>query len=166
MSEERDLSQPDRFTVGAIGEPGSRLFLLQCQQGAERLVVKIEKQQVAVLAGYLARIVRELGEPGSLPADAFEESEDFDWVVRTIGVSFDESAGRVVIVLEEQTEEEADDTGSVARISLSIEQAAAFAIRATQLVESGRPPCPLCGLPLDPSGHDCPRTNGHRPPAS
>ena len=54
----------------------------------------------------------------------------------------------------------------VARILLTREQAAAFAIRATQLVEAGRPPCPLCGLPLDPSGHDCPRTNGHRPPVT
>jgi uncharacterized repeat protein (TIGR03847 family) len=166
MSEDRDLSNPDRFSVGAIGEPGDRLFLLQCQQGSEHLRVKIEKQQVAVLAGYLARIVREVTRPGSLPDDAFEENDEFDWVVRTIGVSFDEDANRVVIVLEEQAEAEEDDTGHVARISLSIEQAAAFAIRATQLVESGRPPCPLCGLPLDPSGHDCPRTNGHRPPAS
>jgi uncharacterized repeat protein (TIGR03847 family) len=166
MSEDRDLANPDRFSVGAIGEPGDRLFLLQCQQGAERLSVKIEKQQVAVLAGYLARIVREVSRPGNLPDDAFEENDEFDWVVRTIGVSFDEDANRVVIVLEEQAEADEDDTGHVARISLSIEQAAAFAIRATQLVESGRPPCPLCGLPLDPAGHDCPRTNGHRPPAS
>ena len=59
-----------------------------------------------------------------------------------------------------------DETGAVARLSISREQAAAFAIRATQLVESGRPACPLCGLPLDPSGHDCPRTNGHRPPVT
>jgi hypothetical protein len=22
----------------------------------------------------------------------------------------------------------------------------------------------MCGLPLDPAGHECPRTNGHRPP--
>jgi uncharacterized repeat protein (TIGR03847 family) len=27
---------------------------------------------------------------------------------------------------------------------------------------AGRPPCPLCGLPLDVSGHVCPRQNGHR----
>jgi uncharacterized repeat protein (TIGR03847 family) len=166
MSEERDLFRPDRFSVGAIGEPGSRLFLLQVQQGAERLTVKIEKQQVAVLAGYLARIVRELGEPGSLPDEPFDADAEPEWVVRTIGVSFDEDDRRVVIVLEEQTEEESEDTGNVARVSLSIEQAAAFALAATQLVEAGRPPCPLCGLPLDPSGHDCPRTNGHRPPAS
>ena len=25
---------------------------------------------------------------------------------------------------------------------------------------AGRPPCPLCGLPLDPEGHICPRQNG------
>ena len=24
------------------------------------------------------------------------------------------------------------------------------------------PPCPFCGLPLDPDGHICPRQNGHR----
>jgi uncharacterized repeat protein (TIGR03847 family) len=166
MSEERDLSRPDRFTVGAIGEPGDRLFLLQCQQGAERLTVKIEKQQVAVLASYLARIARELGQPGSLPEELFDADAEPEWAVRTIGVSFDEDDQRVVIVLEEQSEEESEDTGNVVRVSLSVEQAAAFAIRATQLVEAGRPPCPLCGLPLDPSGHDCPRTNGHRPPAS
>ncbi len=52
------------------------------------------------------------------------------------------------------------------RIALTREQAAAFAIHATRLVEAGRPPCPLCGFPLDPSGHDCPRTNGHRPPVA
>jgi len=67
-------------------------------------------------------------------------------------------------VVEELVEE--DEEGLVARISLTREQAAAFAIRATQLVEAGRPPCPLCGLPLDPAGHDCPRTNGHRPPVT
>ncbi len=31
-----------------------------------------------------------------------------------------------------------------------------------QIVAAGRPPCPLCGLPLDPEGHVCPRQNGHR----
>jgi uncharacterized repeat protein (TIGR03847 family) len=68
------------------------------------------------------------------------------------------------VVIEEAAESE--DDGVVARVSVTREQASAFAIRATLLVESGRPPCPLCGLPLDPSGHDCPRTNGHRPPVT
>jgi uncharacterized repeat protein (TIGR03847 family) len=52
----------------------------------------------------------------------------------------------------------------VARLSATVEQVAALAIRGVQLVQSGRPPCPLCGYPLDPAGHACPRTNGNRPP--
>jgi uncharacterized repeat protein (TIGR03847 family) len=40
--------------------------------------------------------------------------------------------------------------------------ARAFAQRALRIVAQGRPPCPLCGLPLDAAGHVCPRQNGYR----
>jgi uncharacterized repeat protein (TIGR03847 family) len=50
------------------------------------------------------------------------------------------------------------------RFSITTEQASALARRGFELVEAGRPPCPLCGHPIDPEGHSCPRTNGHRPP--
>ena len=160
---EHDLEVPDEFTVGTVGPVGERVFLMQCRQGSELLTLKVEKQQVAVLASYLARIVREVGQPGALPHDVvFRADEEPAWVVGTIGVSYDEASARIVVVAEELAAE--DEEGSVARISVTLEQAAAFAVVATGLVEAGRPPCPLCGLPLDPSGHDCPRTNGHRPP--
>jgi uncharacterized repeat protein (TIGR03847 family) len=165
-----ELESPDRFAVGTVGPVGERLFLLQCRQGPLHLTLKVEKQQVAVLAQYLARIVRQLGRPGDLPDDTeLQEPTDPDWVVGTLSVSYDEDVDRLVVVAEELVVEEDDEDvvdASAAKISLTTEQAAAFAIRATQLVEAGRPPCPLCGLPLDPAGHDCPRTNGHRPPAT
>jgi uncharacterized repeat protein (TIGR03847 family) len=177
MSDEVDYDAPDHCTVGVIGEVGSRLFLFYVRQGISETTVKVEKQQVSVLASYLGRIVKELGRPGHLPEDlTFYGGEDPEWVVGTIGVSYDEEIDRIVIVFEEaggevDDEEEDldvddDESGHVLRIALSREQAAAFAIHATRLVEAGRPPCPLCGLPLDPSGHDCPRTNGHRPPVT
>ena len=179
MSDDYDFDAPDHCTVGVIGEVGSRLFLFYCRQGLNETTVKVEKQQVAVLASYLGRIVRELGRPGHLPEDLeFYGTEEFEWVVGTIGVSYDEDLDRIVIVLEEidgegeedEGEEEIGDedeeSGRVLRVALSREQAAAFAIHATTLVEAGRPPCPLCALPLDPAGHICPRTNGHRPPAT
>jgi uncharacterized repeat protein (TIGR03847 family) len=50
------------------------------------------------------------------------------------------------------------------RFSITPGQASALARRGLELVEAGRPPCPLCGHPIDPEGHSCPRTNGHRPP--
>jgi uncharacterized repeat protein (TIGR03847 family) len=162
---EHEFDAPDRFTVGTVGEVGNRTFLMQCWQRTVVLTLKLEKNQVAMLASYLARIVRELGRPGALPTDLdlqFDPDDEPNWVVGTIGVSYDEPADRLVVVAQELVAE--GEEGDVARIAVTREQAAAFAIRATQLAEAGRPPCPLCGLPRDPSGHDCPRTNGHRPP--
>jgi uncharacterized repeat protein (TIGR03847 family) len=164
VSEGYDLPTPDRITVGTVGPVGERLFLLQCRQGPTLLTLKMEKQQVAVVADYLARIEKDQERPGHLPEGLeLEEPTEPEWAVGTIGVSYDEVDDRVVLVIEELVAE--DESGAIARLSVSREQAAAFAIQATSLVESGRPPCPLCGSPLDPSGHECPRTNGHRPPA-
>ncbi|MDA8314224.1 MAG: DUF3090 family protein [Acidimicrobiales bacterium] len=162
MSSDMDLGNPDLFSVGTSGPVGDRLFLLHFSEGPIEATVKVEKQQVAVLATYLGRIVRQLGRPGHLPEDLdFDVEVEPDWVVGTIGVSYDEDDDRLVVIVEE-----AGEDGTVARVAITREQAAAFAIRATSLVEAGRPPCPLCGFPLDPSGHDCPRTNGHRPPVT
>jgi uncharacterized repeat protein (TIGR03847 family) len=176
VSDEFDFDAPDHCTIGVLGEVGHRLFLFYCRQGLTETTVKVEKQQVAVLAGYLGRIVKELGRPGHLPEDLdFYGTEEFEWVVGTIGVSYDEELDRIIVVLEELDVDDEDEdgdeddlaeSGRVLRVALTREQAAAFAIHATRQVESGRPPCPLCSLPLDPAGHDCPRTNGHRPPVS
>jgi uncharacterized repeat protein (TIGR03847 family) len=163
MTEAFDLSA-ERLCVGTVGPVGSRLFLLQVRQGATLVTLKVEKQQVAAMSDLLARVVKDQLRPGHLPDDQpLEEPMEPDWAVGTIGVSFDDIEDRVVLVIEELVPE--GEAGAIARVSITREQAAAFSIQATRLVESGRPPCPLCGSPLDPSGHECPRTNGHRPPA-
>ena len=165
MSVQYDFDAPDRFSVAAPGPPGERVFVIQAAQGRQVLTLKLEKQQVAALAEYLGGVVRQAPRPGHVEdAPPIEGDAEPDWVVGTIGVSFDAEADRVVLVIEELVPE--DESGSMARLSVTREQAAAFAIAATRLVASGRPPCPLCGAPLDPSGHLCPRTNGHRPPSS
>jgi len=160
-----DLGDLDAFAVGTRGPVGQRVFLLQCRAGATLLTLKVEKQQVSVLAEYLGRVLQDLDRPHDLPEELdVEEPSEPHWVIGTLGVTYDEDTDRVVLVAEELVAE--DEQGDVARFSVTRAQAAAFAIRATALVEAGRPPCPLCGLPLDPSGHQCPRTNGHRPPTT
>ena len=165
MSPALDLGDLDRFTVGTEGAVGRRVFLVQCRSGGTLLTLKAEKQQVSVLSEYLGRVLRDLDSPGHLPEDLdLEEPTEPHWVIGTLGVTYDDVLDRIVLVAEELVAE--DEEGDMARFAVTREQAAAFAIRATSLVEAGRPPCPLCGLPLDPSGHTCPRTNGHRPPAN
>jgi uncharacterized repeat protein (TIGR03847 family) len=163
VSETFDLGDLERFTVGTVGPVGRRVFLLQCSSAAVTLTVKVEKQQVAVLAEYLVRLLGDLPQPEEVPEDLeLDDAGEPRWVVGTLGVSYDEDNDRIVLVAEELVAEGED--GDVARCAVTRAQAAAFAIRATSLIEAGRPPCPMCGLPLDPAGHECPRTNGHRPP--
>jgi uncharacterized repeat protein (TIGR03847 family) len=154
------LEHPDRIAVGTIGDVGQRLFLVQVREGRRLVVVKVEKDQVAILASWLARVVRSLPRPKQLEMDVELEAEyEVDLVAGEITVSIDEAAGAIEVAIEP-----AEEDGDSLFVTLTIEQAAAFAIRAVQLIEAGRPPCPLCGLPLDPRGHDCPRTNGHHAP--
>ena len=66
--------------------------------------------------------------------------------------------------IEEDEDEDDDDDlegPDVLRVRVSAAAARAFVERAARVVASGRPPCPLCGQPLDPQGHICPRRNGH-----
>jgi uncharacterized repeat protein (TIGR03847 family) len=67
----------------------------------------------------------------------------------------------------EVVDEEGDAvaSGGLARLAVTRQQAAALAERGEELVTAGRPRCPLCGSPLDPDGHACPKTNGHGPPS-
>jgi uncharacterized repeat protein (TIGR03847 family) len=158
-----DLGDLDLFTVGTEGPVGQRVFLLQCKTKDTTLTLKAEKQQVSVLAEYLNRLLADLEAPeAATEAPELVEPTDPQWVIGTLGVTYDESLDRIVLVAEELVAEGED--GDMARFAITREQAAAFAERATTLVEAGRPPCPLCGGPIDPAGHQCPRTNGHRPP--
>ncbi len=58
-------------------------------------------------------------------------------------------------------DEEDEDGPDLLRVRLTADAARAFVARANRVVAAGRLPCPLCGAPLDPSGHICPRRNGH-----
>jgi uncharacterized repeat protein (TIGR03847 family) len=62
-----------------------------------------------------------------------------------------------------EVDEDDDDLEGpdVLRVRVSASAARRFVERAARVVASGRPPCPICGQPLDPQGHICPRRNGH-----
>jgi uncharacterized repeat protein (TIGR03847 family) len=161
MSSSFDIPEVDHLTTGAIGPPGQRVFYLQARRAAQVVTLRLEKAQVAALVAYLAGMLADMPPPGDLPTDLdLIEPVVAEWVVASLGVSYDEDADRVVIVAEELVEE-GEDAAS-ARIGATREQVAALSMRGAEAVAAGRPPCPLCGQPLDPEGHTCPRLNGHR----
>jgi len=180
MSSSFDLPSVDRITVGTVGEPGRRTFFLQAREDSLLVSLKVEKGQVAALAERLGDLLHENPASSAIPELAdldLEEPTLAEFAVGSLGLSFSTDDDRVVIVCEELVqvepdEDELDDDeddeeaarGAVARFGLTRGQAAALAMRGATLLATGRIACPLCGYPLDPRGHVCPKTNGHRPP--
>ncbi len=154
-----EFLNPDKVMVGVRGEVGNRLFLLQVREGRRLVIVKCEKIQLGALAEWISQVILEMGRPGHLPEDLSLEPEyEADFVAGDVAVGLDAESESIDVTIESLEED------STLTVRLTKEWAGALAIAITRLVEAGRPLCPLCGGPLDPKGHDCPRTNGHRAP--
>lgn len=150
---------PRFFTAGTIGPPGQRVFYLQACDDGDISSVRIEKQQVSALAEYLAGMLHDLPAPKDVPAaPGLVEPVVADWSVGNIGVAYDNDLDRIVIVAEELVPEDEVD-GRTLKLVVSRSQVRAFIERAEELMAGGRPPCRVCGAPMDPEGHACPRAN-------
>jgi uncharacterized repeat protein (TIGR03847 family) len=169
MSVFYEFDEVNAFTVGTVGRPGERTFLIQVRTDDQRVTVKCEKQQTAAIVQYLRRVLADLppAEDRPMPgALELREPVDAAFVLGPIGLGYDRSNDRVLIQLEEigEVDEEGepvddDDERGHVRLYLSRGQAAAFCDHADGVVEAGRPTCQWCGFPMDPDGHDCPRMN-------
>ena len=176
---------PDRFATGTIGEPGNRSFFLQAREGRRVVSVGLEKAQVAVLAERLGLLLVELDKRG-IAADAqttiepderpLDEPLNEAFRATTLTLGWDVDAEQVLIEARSPSEADAEEGedesvadidddeeegADVLRVRLSADAARTFVERAFRVIRAGRPPCPLCGNPLDATGHICPRKNGH-----
>ena len=179
-----EFDPPDRFVAGTVGPPGQRTFFLQASAGSRLTSVSLEKQQVSTLADRINDLLDDFA--GGAASDALGETiEDIapldtpiedEFRVGTMSIVWD--ADRGVLILEchdGQEEVEVDEEGeptiepertgeleTVLRVVLTTGQARALARRCAKVVTAGRPHCPFCGGPLDPTGHVCPRANGYK----
>jgi uncharacterized repeat protein (TIGR03847 family) len=174
---------PERFVAGTIGDPGNRTFFLQVRDGPRVISVSLEKVQVSVLAERLVDLLGELerrgvelgaASPPVGPLDTAGLDEPLNEVFRagSLTLGWDGATERVLVearavdadgeaIDPDDDDDEDEDGPDLLRVRLTPDLARAFAERAARVVSGGRPPCPLCGAPLDPQGHICPRRNGH-----
>jgi uncharacterized repeat protein (TIGR03847 family) len=167
---------PDRVVVGTVGRPGARTFYLQARDGRRVVSVALEKEQSAVLAHKIDEILDEVrsvdGNPSSVPETApvelvddapLDQPVEAEFRVGALSLGWDPSTAQVVV--EAYPLVDPDDDGpdpddleepaEMMSLRLPVGTARAFAARTLQVVGSGRPPCPLCGAPMDPEGHVC-----------
>jgi uncharacterized repeat protein (TIGR03847 family) len=165
-----DFNPVSRITIGAMGEPGQRVFLLQASQGSSVITLKIEKEQARVLASSTIELLEELDQKyprtyskldKPLSSDLMlQQPSEPEFVVGQIGLGYDQEQDYVVLVVQEIQLERGGEPAT-ARFWATRAQMRALSDHALEVVNQGRPICPLCDSPIDPDGHFCPKSNGY-----
>jgi uncharacterized repeat protein (TIGR03847 family) len=169
-----DFDSPDRFVAGSVGQPGGRSFYLQARQGGALVSVGLEKTQMAALAGRISELLDAVeGLAGELSARAGHDDRPLEeptvelFRVGAMALAWDATARRVVIEAQPLTDDggfaevsdQAPEGPDLLRVRVEPSHARDFVRRAASLVAAGRPTCPFCGQPLEPTGHFCPRAS-------
>ena len=169
-----DFDSPDRFVAGSVGEPGDRSFYLQARQGGALVSVGLEKTQVAALAGRISQLLDAVeGLVGEPPAKARHDDRPLEeptvelFRVGAMALAWDATSRRIVIEAQPlsdnggfaEVSDEAPEGPDLLRVRVDQSRARDFIRRAASLVAAGRPTCPFCGQPLEPTGHFCPKTS-------
>ncbi len=165
-----DLNPVSHITADAIGEPGKRIFYLQASQQDIIVTLALEKEQVQALAVSIEQMLGELEKRAPQDADEAELIGPYDLMlhepiepafrISQLGLGYDEETDMLIVVAQETSD--TPDEMSAARFWATRAQMKALSKHSLEVVQSGRPTCPLCTQPIDPDGHFCPRRNGHQ----
>lgn len=164
----------DHLTVDAIGEPGKRVFYIQGQEGPRVVTLILEKVQVQSLAvaieQFLAQIQQEYPDLPEVSPDYSEADMHITppvdplFRVGEINMGYRVDDDHVLLQVAELLPEGQDpEEQQIVRFWCTRRQVRALANWGIEVASRGRPTCPLCGAPIDPGGHLCPKKNGHPP---
>ncbi len=160
---EHDFGEALAVDAEAIGEPGQRHFRLLVKAASQSASIWMEKQQLAGIAEWLDEVLERLDreqptdEPDVEPLP-IGDSFDIDFRASQIGLGYAEEEGLFAIHVFDQ----AMTRGEPAfRCLLTRGQSRVLSRKIADVVAGGRPICPLCDMPIEPTGHVCPKSNGH-----
>lgn len=158
-----DLGIARGVDAQAFGQPGQRTFRLRIVgSGAESASLWLEKEQMQALSLALKQMLAQLEydqEPPTADVGEFPAVAQHDFRVGRMGMGFNPADRTVVLYTYELGGEDSEEP--TLRVRLTQEQSAALGAQLDEIIASGRPICPLCGQPVEETGHACVRSNGH-----
>lgn len=158
-----DFGHAQRIDAEAFGEPGQRTFRLRIEGASgQTATLWVEKQQVQALELALRQMLAQLEHEPSEPDDmsGFPQDPEHEFRVGRMSMGYDQSDKRVILHAYELTADDNAEPEISAKVAAN--QCAALRSKLSEIIAGGRPICPLCEGPVDPSGHSCIRSNGHR----
>lgn len=161
-----DFGLVDGIGAEAVGSPGQRTFRLIARSKDLYASLWMEKEQITALGTALQQQIVRLGRPAArarpprlLAGSELPPTADVEFRAGQIGLGYDEPREEFVVFAYAAEAAEDDPATWSGRISLA--QGRALSREIDQIVNAGRPKCPLCGLVMEGPAHVCPRTNGH-----
>ena len=152
-----------------FGQPGQRTFKLEAQVSSAVCSVWMEKEQLFQLGVFLQDAVGRLpaedsdkeGQPKDAPWSGGEATIDFR--AGQIQLSHDPESNHFYLEAHERENPEEEEPAESESVSfwLTVSQAVRLSEESIKICAAGRPTCFLCGQPINPDGHVCPRANGH-----
>lgn len=158
-----DFGFTQRINAESFGEPGQRTFRMRIEgAGGQTATLWLEKQQVQALELAMRQMLAQLEhEPSGAPdMSGFPDDPEYEFRVGRMSMGYDQADQRVILQAYELTVDEDADPEISAKLTAN--QCAALRVQLSEIIAGGRPICPLCEGSIDPSGHSCIRSNGHR----
>ena len=178
------VGQPGERTFFLQAREGNRITSVACEkQQVSVLAEHLDRVLDEVVRRGVAGSGTSVGTGRAKDVDPLDAPISEEFRVGTMTIAWDPSIDRIVIELFSNVDRDADEsdepeTGAGAGTSADLDDeveadevfvvkitgsyAREFVTRAQALVAAGRPPCPFCLQPIEPTGHICPRANGYR----
>ncbi len=159
---EVEFTNVTELRAEALGKPGQRTFRILVDSASISATMWLEKDQLFQLALAITQLLTTLPEriePDDLVDSGDQAPVQLDFHVGKMVLAQDEVSEKLII--DAHDVESGEDGDPTVRLWGGLTQFKEFSEEAIRICAAGRPTCPLCGNAIDPSGHKCPRTNGH-----
>lgn len=160
-----DFGPATSVDAEAIGPPGQRRFRLVIQNEQESAALWLEKEQLAAVATALDQQLARTRSVDTSPRRPEDDegspiplNPSLDLQVGQLALGYDDA--RQLFMIQIYAVDAGEGGQATLTCGLRRDQARRIIRQVTQLMQTGRPVCPLCGATLQ-GPHVCPRSNGH-----
>jgi uncharacterized repeat protein (TIGR03847 family) len=167
MDERYELDEITQLTAVAVGVPGKRTFFLILGEKGAWVRAWLEKELLEALALATDQLLASLAQEhlyvpseagkGTVTDDVPAGLPSFEVEIDQITLGYEQERATLSLSVHPAGPQMLDF--SELRCRFTLPQLKQLGIQARKICTAGRPRCTLCGGPIDPEGHICPRSN-------
>lgn len=154
----------DLLEAGAKGTPGSRTFYMLIGDRSILVRLWVRKEHLVMLSEAIQQALAEFPDTADAPVipnySGIDDSKvDNEINVGSLALAIDQERRQIGIFVYDRGAQESSPPSY--RCWANPNMMKIFTRKIDEVCASGRPTCPLCAQPVEPTGHVCPRSNGH-----